>query len=138
MRCLRLWWFDSIRPHLGDEALVAEHLVCTEEEWVRLPPSPLGLRSVNGSTRPLYGRGAGSIPAGGFLASLTGVACAPRQETESLDARSSVESTALIRQARWFDSSRAHCGRSSDGRATGRHPEEARSIRVVRFQRSVV
>ena len=43
------------------------------------------------STRPLYGRGAGSTPAGG-----------------SSDARSSVESTALIRQARWFDSSRAH------------------------------
>ncbi len=27
----------------------------------------IGLRSVNGSTRPLYGRGAGSTPAGGFV-----------------------------------------------------------------------
>src|SRR6266849_1056670 len=26
--------------HPGDEALTAEHLVCTEEERVRLPPSP--------------------------------------------------------------------------------------------------
>jgi hypothetical protein len=167
------------------------------------------LRSVNGSTRPLYGRSAGSTPAGGSLASLSGggsrrrlaplsvllptgratrhcpaciQALSDASGNRELDARSSVESTALIRQARWFDSSRAHslpwpasgyrrrspprrlasltallraarapqhcsariqtlsdaprnreaCGRSSDGRAPGRHPEEARSIRVVR------
>jgi hypothetical protein len=60
---------------------------------VRLRPSP-SLASVvsTASTRPLYGRGAGSTPAGGsFLG-----------------------------------------GRSSDGRAPGRHSGEARSIRVVR------
>ena len=76
------------------------------------------LRSVNGSTRPLYGRGAGSIPAGGF---------------SRLDARSSVESTALIRQRPLVRlQPGASRGRSSVGRASGRHPGEARSIRVVR------
>ena len=50
----------------GDEALVAERLACTEEERVRLPPSPSASVVFNGSTRPLYGRGAGSTPAGGF------------------------------------------------------------------------
>jgi hypothetical protein len=44
---------------------VAEHLACNERAQVRLLPSPSSLRSVNGSTRPLYGRGAGSNPAGG-------------------------------------------------------------------------
>jgi len=29
-----------IRNTPGDEALTAERLACTEEEWVRLPPSP--------------------------------------------------------------------------------------------------
>jgi hypothetical protein len=37
----------------GDEALAAERLVCTEEERVRLPPSPpASLRSVNGKHPP--------------------------------------------------------------------------------------
>src|SRR5215210_3050456 len=40
-------------PHRqGDEALVAERLACNEEVWVRLPPSPSGLRSVNGKHAP--------------------------------------------------------------------------------------
>ena len=98
----------SAKNTSGDEALVAERLVCTEEERVRLPPSPLtwgrSMRSAiapaagsgrlparhktryekrgktrvrippaplqasvvsTASTRPLYGRGAGSTPAGG-------------------------------------------------------------------------
>ena len=39
--------------HLGDEALAGEHLACTEEERVRLPPSPPPrLRSVNGKHAP--------------------------------------------------------------------------------------
>jgi hypothetical protein len=55
------------RPHhSGDEALVAERLACTEEGRVRLPPSPLASVVSTASTRPLYGRGAGSTPAGGF------------------------------------------------------------------------
>ena len=33
---------DSAGHSPGDEALSAEHLACTEEERVRLPPSPLG------------------------------------------------------------------------------------------------
>jgi hypothetical protein len=81
------------------------------------------LRSVNGSTRPLYGRSAGSTPAGGSLASLSGggsrpplaplsallpTGCATRHcpaciqalsdasGNRELDARSSAESTALV------------------------------------------
>ena len=78
-----------------------------------------GLRSVNGSTRPLYGRGAGSTPAGGLL-----------------NARSSVESTALIRQRALVRlQPGASRGRSSVGRAPGRHPVEACSNQVVRFSR---
>src|SRR5439155_11090744 len=59
----------------GDEALVAERLACTEEERVRLPPSPLAHASVvsTASTRPLYGRGAGSSPDGGFSVLQQGV-----------------------------------------------------------------
>ena len=50
----------------GDEALVVERLACNEEVWVRLPPSPSHASVVStASTRPLYGRGAGSTPAGG-------------------------------------------------------------------------
>ena len=43
----------------GDEALVAERLVCTEEERVRLPPSPLHLgpqHEVGDCTRGGFGR----------------------------------------------------------------------------------
>ena len=42
------------RSERGDEVLPEEHLACTEEEWVRLPPSPCssGLRSVNGKHTP--------------------------------------------------------------------------------------
>jgi hypothetical protein len=40
-------------PDLGDEVLPEERLACTEEERVRLPPSPLTcLRSVNGKHAP--------------------------------------------------------------------------------------
>src|SRR3954447_26836501 len=40
---------------------------------VRIPPAPLHASVVStASTRPLYGRGAGSIPAGGSLAPLAG------------------------------------------------------------------
>jgi hypothetical protein len=53
----------------GDEVLQEEHLACTEEERVRLPPSPPFASVVStASTRPLYGRGVGSTPAGGFSA----------------------------------------------------------------------
>jgi hypothetical protein len=55
-----------LSPSHGDAAQPAEHLACTEEERVRLPPSPLQASVVStASTRPLYGRGAGSTPAGG-------------------------------------------------------------------------
>jgi len=60
--------------------------------WVRVPPSPLIHASVvsTASTRPLYGRGAGSTPAGGSYA------------------RSSVDRALLCEgRGRWFDSSRA-------------------------------
>ena len=49
----------------GDVALVAERLACNEEERVRLPPSPFASVVSTASTRPLYGRGVGSTPAGG-------------------------------------------------------------------------
>ena len=79
--------------HLGDVAPVAERLACTEEVRVRLPPSPLHASVVStASTRPLYGRGAGSIPAGG-----------------SLHARSSEDRAPLCDGGgRWFESSRAY------------------------------
>jgi hypothetical protein len=72
------------------------------------------------STRPLYGRGAGSTPA------------------EGSHARSSEErAPSCDGGGRWFESSRAYSrearGRSSAGRASERHSEEARSIRAVRF-----
>ena len=35
------------RPEPGDEVLPEEHLACTEEERVRLPPSPLFARSAS-------------------------------------------------------------------------------------------
>ncbi len=54
------------RSERGDEVLPEEHLACTEEERVRLPPSPFHASVVStASTRPLYGRSAGSTPAGG-------------------------------------------------------------------------
>ena len=45
---------DRRRSERGDEVLPEEHLACTEEEWVRLPPSPCSsrLRSVNGKHAP--------------------------------------------------------------------------------------
>jgi hypothetical protein len=48
----------SSRPH-GDEVLLEERLVCTEEERVRVPPSPSGLRSVNGKHTPFVRLGCG-------------------------------------------------------------------------------
>ena len=72
------------------------------------------------STRPLYGRGAGSNPAGGSLHTLV----AQRIESAALRRRRTlvrIQPGVLPR------------GRSSEGRAPGRHPGEARSIRVVRF-----
>src|SRR5262245_536665 len=48
----------TTQQHLGDEALPAEQLVCSEKERVRLPPSPLTPASVVSTARqsPLYGR----------------------------------------------------------------------------------
>jgi hypothetical protein len=45
------------RSERGDEVLPEEHLACTEEEWVRLPPSPCSHASVvsTASTHLLYG-----------------------------------------------------------------------------------
>ena len=66
-----LWWFDSTRPHLvfldqGDVAQPDEHLACNEED-VGSTPTVSTFASVvsTASTRPLYGRGVGSNPAGG-------------------------------------------------------------------------
>ena len=65
---LRVAGFESTRPHPGDVARSEERLACNEEVWVRLPPSPSNASVVStASTRPLYGRGVGSIPAGGSL-----------------------------------------------------------------------
>src|SRR3954462_2808876 len=62
---------------------------------VRLRPSPLTLASVvsTASTRPLYGRGAGSTPAGGSFS----YARSSAERALSCDGR-----------GRWFDSSRAY------------------------------
>ena len=69
------------------------------------------------STRPLYGRGAGSTPAGGSRTLVAQWTRAPPCEGGG----------------RWFESSRVYVrGRSSDGKAPGRQPGEARSTRVVR------
>ena len=70
------------------------------------------------STRPLYGRGAGSIPAGGSFR--TPVA----QWTERCPATAAVAGST--------PAGRVTSGRSSVGRAPGFHPGEARSRRVVR------
>ena len=67
-----LWWFDSTRPHLasfdqGDVAQPGEHLACNEEDVGSTPTVSTLFASVvsTASTRPLYGRGVGSNPAGG-------------------------------------------------------------------------
>ena len=88
--------------------------------WVRLRPSPPRASVVStASTRPLYGRGAGSTPAGGSFR--TPVA----QWTERCPA--------TAEDAGSTPAGRTRRGRSSDGRAPERHSGEARSIRVVRF-----
>jgi hypothetical protein len=79
------------------------------------------------STRPLYGRGVGSTPAGGSLS----------------NARSSVDLEHCLATAEVAGSNpagRTSGGRSSDGKAPERHSGEARSIRAVRshLQRPVV
>jgi hypothetical protein len=108
----------------GDVAPVAERLACTEEVRVRLPPSPLHASVVStASTRPLYGRGAGSIPAGG---SLTPVA----QWTEPCSA------TAV--RAGSNPAGRIHADVAQTAEHPGRHSGEARSIRAVRSHRPVV
>jgi ParB-like chromosome segregation protein Spo0J len=51
----------------GDEALSGERLACNEEGAGSTPAvSTLASVVSTASTRPLYGRGAGSTPAGGF------------------------------------------------------------------------
>ena len=94
------------RSERGDEVLPEEHLACTEEEWVRLPPSPSVHASVvsTASTRLLYGRGAGSTPAGG-----------------SSNARSSADSSTALRGQRTLVRIQPGVsrGRSSSGQSTG-------------------
>ncbi len=111
-----LWWFDSTRPHLGDVAQLDERLACNEED-VGSTPTVSTFASVvsTASTRPLYGRGAGSTPAGGSF----------------MRARSSAERALLCdSRGRWFDSSRAfHL-------ADVAQPEEHRSATPERPVRS--
>jgi hypothetical protein len=111
----------AARRHPWD-ALWGVPLACTEQGVGSIPTvSTSCLRSVNGSTRPLYGRGAGSTPAGGSsIHTRTPVA----QRSERCRAKA---------EGRWFESSRAYArGCSSSGRAPERHFGEARSSRVVR------
>ena len=62
-----LWWFESTRLHFfpGDVAQLAEHLACTEVDVGSSPTVSTASVVSTASTRPLYGRGAGSTPAGG-------------------------------------------------------------------------
>jgi hypothetical protein len=106
----------SVRMH-GDEALVVEHLICTQEERVRLPPSPLCLRSVNGIAHALC---TAEVRVRLLPEALTLVA----QWTERCSAMAEVAGSTPAGRM---------CGRSSVGGAPGRHPGEARSNRVVRF-----
>ena len=90
--------FDSRRLHFANQASVVS----------------------TASTRPLYGRGAGSTPAGG----------SSRPRAAPPTAGGAGLRRSLVPGTRGRNSS---CGRSSTGRAPGRHPEVARSIRAVRF-----
>ena len=105
---------------VGDEVLLEEHLACTEEERVRLPPSPSRLRSVNGKHTPFVRPGCGFESCRRL--SRTPVA----QRTELRPATTEVAGS--------NPAGRTRCGRSSAGRAPERHSGEARSIRAVRFE----
>src|SRR6266853_1548583 len=149
--------------HPGDEALTAEHLVCTEEERVRLPPSPcpppmpalpasardstIDTSSPHESPSRKAKRcdGVRRVAAPTTHASVVSraartlrtVAAQVRLLPEALftNARSSEDED---RRAKAVDAGSTPAGRIArgrcfNGRAPGRQPGGARSIRAVRF-----
>ncbi len=78
---------DAGRSISPGGALWGVPLACTEQGVGSIPTVSIQASVVStASTRPLYGRGAGSTPAGGSLANLTG-----RGSREPTNARSSVD-----------------------------------------------
>jgi hypothetical protein len=115
-------WGNPWFPHeplltLGDEALLAERLACTEEERVRLPPSPSSPRSVNGKHAPFV------RPRCGFNS------CRGLSHARSSDDRA----PSCDGGGRWFESSRAY---SLQHRADVAQPAEHRSATPGRPVRS--
>ncbi len=121
----------------GDEALTAEHLVCTEEERVRLPPSPCPppMPALPASARdsmidtfsPHYAPSRKAKRCDGVRRVAAPTTLAPLW--------CQGQHAPFVRLRRRFDSCRrlSHADVVSIGRAPGRQPGGARSIRAVRF-----
>ena len=114
----KLVWPVSPKNISGDEALVAERLVFTEEERFISRRLHSSLRSVNGKHAPFV------RPRCGFDSCRRLLPTPVAQWTERCSATAEAAGST--------PAGRATRGRSSAGRAPGRHPGEARSIRVVR------